>query len=420
MKRILASFFVFVMLLSAVPAFAANIRTSGLYTYEIKGNGTITITDFDWENNSGDIFIPNMIDGYTVTGIGNEAFACGYNQNKTEYTLTLPEGITTIGNKAFWYANINAINIPNSLQHIGSAAFYGCASCQFKLTPNHQYFAVIDEGLYSKAKKELIAYSWKNVDTYRDETICIPEGIQSIGAYVFDGALDSGLDDYRISLPTTLTSIGDYAFCMGEFIEFTGNLPNLKIIGEGAFLECEITGYGCNLIMPAVELIGDEAFSASRIYNSDGCSIDFTGSPLTQIGNGAFSSISAATPGNKSNVFIVPTEKCTNIGINNEGLGSIMTKESDFSPALTTIPTGLNPRVTSLPSTVTAIESGAFTKEAIDFRLSMSLTDIAVDAFPKGSTFIVDAGSYAELWCSENGFGYTIEGQEDDLSWLNS
>ena len=418
MKRILASFFVFAMLLSAVPAFAADVRTSGLYTYEIKGNGTITITDFDWENNSGDIFIPNMIDGYTVTGIGNEAFSCGYDQNKNEYTLTLPEGITTIGDKAFWNASINAINIPNSLQHIGSAAFYGCAYCQFKLTPNHQYFAVIDDGLYGKAKKELIAYSWENVNTQRDE-ISIPEGIQAIGAYVFRGAF-SAVNNYRISLPATLTSIGDYAFGFGEFTMVTGNLPNLKTIGAGAFFDSEVRCLGCNLIMPAVERIGDEAFASSDFYYKDGCSIDFTGSPLTQIGNGAFSYIGNVSSRNNTKEFIIPIENCSNIGNDNIGLGMIMTEESDFSPELSTIPTGLNPQVSSLPITVTGIESGAFTKEVTDFRLSMSLTDIAVDAFPKGSTFIVDAGSYAELWCSENGFGYTIEGQEDDLSWLNS
>ena len=113
-------------------------------------------------------------------------------------------------------------------------------------------------------------------------------------------------------------------------------------------------------------------------------------------------------------------ENCSSIGINNKGLGMIITDESDFSLDLTTIPTGLNPQVSSFPSTVTAIQSNVFAKEVTDFRLSMSLNDIAVDAFPKGSTFIVDSGSYAELWCSENGFGYTVEGQEDDLSWLNS
>ena len=68
MKKILALVLACVLLLTALPALADNVRTSGLYTYEIKGNGTITITDFDWKaNGDADIYIPNLIDGYTVT-----------------------------------------------------------------------------------------------------------------------------------------------------------------------------------------------------------------------------------------------------------------------------------------------------------------------------------------------------------------
>ena len=37
----------------------AEPRTSGLYTYEFKGNGTLRIIDFDWVGNKGeDIYIP--------------------------------------------------------------------------------------------------------------------------------------------------------------------------------------------------------------------------------------------------------------------------------------------------------------------------------------------------------------------------
>ena len=38
-------------------AWADEIRTSGLYTYKIKGNGTVTITKFDWDNNKENIYL---------------------------------------------------------------------------------------------------------------------------------------------------------------------------------------------------------------------------------------------------------------------------------------------------------------------------------------------------------------------------
>jgi len=413
MKKAITLLLALIMLLSAVPAFASNTRASGPYAYEIKGNGTITITYFNWKNIDGDVFIPNMIDGYTVTGIGNEAFSHGDSQRRTKCTITLPEGVTTIGNKAFWNANIFAINIPNSMQHIGSSAFFGCPSCQFKIASNHNSFAVIDEGLYNKSKKELIAYSWNNID-FSDSsfpTITIPNGIQAIGAYVF---ANSDMDHTKIELPTTLTSIGEYAFAEAECSVIKGILPSLKTIGNSAFMECSSTA--CDLRMSAVETIGDSAFADVKLASGALEGINFRGSPFEEIGDKAFNTEAR----NGRNEFIIPTTEIEKIGKYNSGIGKLMTTVESFSPNLIAIPTGLNPQVTALPDTVTTIESEAFTMEVKDFSLSTFLTDIAIDAFPQGSTFIVDAGSYAELWCSENGFGYTVEGQEDDLSWLNS
>lgn len=408
MKKIISLMLMVAMLLTALPAMADNVRTSGLYTYAIKGNGTITITDFDWNKNDGDIYIPNMIDGYTVTAIGAGAFAAGYSNNS--YSVTLPEGIKTIGEKAFFRANISAINLPSTLQQIGSAAFYGCPNCQFKSTVNHPYFAVLDNGLYNKANKELIAYSLGL--TKGSTTITIPEGIQVIGAYAL-AEHSSSNKSVRISLPSTLVSIGDYAFANGSVHTISGNLTNLKSIGIGAFQD--LYTVMCDLRMPSIETIGDNAFDDSHLYApssysgdyiNKNCAIDFTGSPLTQIGNDAFNDIYSSIY--DRNVFIIPIQNCANIGSGNQGLGMLITDASDFSPLLTTIPSGLNPQVNALPDTVTTIESGAFTKKKSDFRLSKYLKEIAVDAFPKDSTFIVDAGSYAEFWCSENGFGYSI------------
>ncbi len=62
------------LLISSV-GYAANTDTSGLFTYAIKGNGTVEITGFDWASNRQDIYVPQYIDGYSVTSIGEKAFA---------------------------------------------------------------------------------------------------------------------------------------------------------------------------------------------------------------------------------------------------------------------------------------------------------------------------------------------------------
>ena len=66
-------------------------------TWEIN-NGEVTITDCD-ESISGDIVIPDTIVGYPVTAIGEEAFI---------------------------YCVFKSINIPNTVESIGSGALGGC------------------------------------------------------------------------------------------------------------------------------------------------------------------------------------------------------------------------------------------------------------------------------------------------------
>lgn len=52
--------------------------------------------------------------------------------------------------------------------------------------------------------------------------------------------------------------------------------------------------------------------------------------------------------------------------------------------------------------------------------MEIVLEYIAEDAFAIGSTFIVEPDSYALRWCKENGFGYKINGEKQDLDWLNN
>ncbi len=221
MKKILAAVIACMLLLTAIPAMADNVRTSGLYTYEIKGNGTIEITKYNWAESSGDIYVPNMIDGYVVSSIGDNAFNPEYNlldvyfgkqslYTKKAVGVTLPDSVKSIGNFAFMDANLSSINIPTSVQHIGDGAFINCTGIQFKVAPNHSYFAEIDGVLYQKQQKELVAAPIS-------ESISIPEGIVSIQNYaLYESSIElrMSVDGYintaftiNLSLPSTLKTI---------------------------------------------------------------------------------------------------------------------------------------------------------------------------------------------------------------------
>ena len=152
MKRIVTVLLVCVLMLTTAPAMADNVRTSGLYTYTIKGNGSATIVGFNWAKNYGDVYIPNMLDGYTVTAIGDNAFACE-KQQSNQVDVQIPDTIKSIGNLAFANANIKSINISTNLQHIGGGAFMGCNECAYKIAPNHPIFTVMDKHFIIKKRK---------------------------------------------------------------------------------------------------------------------------------------------------------------------------------------------------------------------------------------------------------------------------
>ena len=463
MKKTIALLLALIMLLSAVPAFASNTHTNGLYTYEIKDDDTITITKFDWSHNEGDINVPDTIDGYTVTAIGDGAFDAEYNlldvyfgkaelYSKESVGVMLPNTIVSIGNFAFRDANLSFINLPENLQHIGDGAFIDCNKIQFKIASIHPKFAVIDGALYGKENKELIFAPLT-------EELKIPEGIVSIRNYaMYHSNMENQICDMKIRLigdtsisaPSTLESIGDYAFS-GRSLN--GNLfrEGVVSIGESAFEDCEL---GNVRIPTTITTLGKKAFAnvepqkvgqtitipansqltviPAETFINVRHSIHIESANLKEVGDYAFAGLKNDT----GNDYYVKVEIGADTFQNIEKLGDYaFFTDSPFvktgttivnyenivlSSQLTTLPAGFNMLV-EIPDNITTISSQAFTENisVVDYYLPNTISEIEADAFPKISTFIVDAGSYAEQWCNENGFGYTVEGQEDDLSWLN-
>ena len=90
--------------------------------YEIK-DGTVTITGCDIKA-SGELIIPAIIEGKTVTSIGNEAFR----DCKSLTSITIGNGVTSIGGNAFLFCSLTSITIPDSVTSIEGGAFLGCTS----------------------------------------------------------------------------------------------------------------------------------------------------------------------------------------------------------------------------------------------------------------------------------------------------
>lgn len=440
MKKMLAVVLACVLLLIAIPALADNVRTSGDFQYTIKGNGTATIVRYTGP--IGDVILPNLIDGYTITSIGDSAFDYSdqYAKSSQGGTITLPNTITSIGEKAFFRFPFTTINLPASLEYIGYGAFAGFEH-DFRISNSHPYFAVIDGSLYNKAEKELL---------YGNSNAIIPEGIVSIGDYAY-----YAIGQTQIQMPSTVQKIGNYAYAETSYTKTQEiRLPEgLKHIGNYAFLNVYgKVGEKFEFYLPAsIQYIGEGAFQCMNrstltnghispkifIYfdpntylnqvgayafatdNKDASINVYMDGTVLEYGDYSFSGASAKSLSNS-------VEKIGNFAF--EGSYFYTTDEILIPSSCRSIGEGAFQEIKHhgvsiiIENGIETISSKAFfgikTQEPI--YLPESLKDIATDAFSKDANFVVEKGSYAERWARDNAFTYTINGEEQNLDWLNN
>ena len=122
-KKISLAFILIILSIVVLGAINVSAQDEEIFRYDVKG-GKVTITGFD-RSISGDIEIPETIQGYPVCAIGYEAF-----YNATGLTsIKIPNSVTSIGRGAFSYCtNLTSVNIPDAVTAIGSSTFYNCAN----------------------------------------------------------------------------------------------------------------------------------------------------------------------------------------------------------------------------------------------------------------------------------------------------
>ena len=116
MKKVLKKLSLLVLALVLVLAIKDKTyaATYGKLTYEVRDDGTIEITDCD-TSVSGELTIPDTIEGKKVTSIGGYAFdGCS-----SLTIITIPEGVTSIGRNAFYNCkSLTSITIPEGVTSI--------------------------------------------------------------------------------------------------------------------------------------------------------------------------------------------------------------------------------------------------------------------------------------------------------------
>ena len=138
--------------------------------------------------------------------------------------VAIPSSVNSIGDKAFWdCCSLNSIAIPDSVTSIGDGALCGCSSLKYISIPKNVIclngnpffnwygkleclspnFIYEDDVLFNKDKSKIISCRVQGIRSY-----IIPSSVTSIGNYAFDGC--DFLSD--IVIPTSVTNIGRGAF----------------------------------------------------------------------------------------------------------------------------------------------------------------------------------------------------------------
>lgn len=192
-------------------------------------------------------------------------------------TLAIPANVTTIGTAVFAYSGLTEITIPKTVVTITAATttstglFSNCKSLKN---------VVFEEG----GKAFNLAYMFYNTTAL--ETVTLPSTLTGVGKYAFQ---NSGIP--TVTIPNTVTTISEYAFnkAIGlKTIVFAAG-STLKEIGYASF-------YGCTALkeisLPA-SLTTLKAYGTTTTYSIFGAckaleKVTFEGTNLTAIPQYAF------------------------------------------------------------------------------------------------------------------------------------
>ena len=286
-----------------------------------------------------------------ITIIESEAFS----GLETLKTVTLPEGLVSMGNSAFQstglttvtfpstlqvidgYAfyncdNLTSIHIPASLQEIGEAAFVHCDNlATVTVDAANQHFAVQDNVLFTKDMKELLYYCCG----LKTESYAIPEGVVKVG----NGAFHSHPILRQVTFPSTLKAIDENAFngCGLTSLELPAALQE---IGNYAFNCCySLT----SLHLPAsLQEIGYQAFA--YCYNLATVTVDAANQHFVAQDNVLYTK-------DMKELLLYPVKLQAESYVIPEGVIKIRSRAFVDQPALKQV---------TLPSTLQELEEGAF------------------------------------------------------------
>ena len=161
-----------------------------------------------------------------------------YLNNELVTDLIIPDSVTSIGNKAFYYCkSLTSVTIPDSVTTIGEAAFAGCDSLTSVTIPD-SVTTIGDRAFYNCSS--LTEFTGKFAED--NGRILVVDGVLTAFA-------PAGITEYNI--PDSVTKIGNNAFYFCDSLTSVNIPDSVTKIGNKAFYFCEsLTSVYCKPTTP--------------------------------------------------------------------------------------------------------------------------------------------------------------------------
>ena len=282
-------------------------RCSNLQTVIFDGDSQLrSIGEYAFNDcsNLTEITIPS-----TVTSIGTFAFdGCS---NLQTVTFDGDSQLQSIGEYAFNNCSgLTEITIPSSVTSIGTYAFNGCSNLQTVIFDGDSQLRSIGEYAFNNCSKlQTVTFDGDSQlqsigncafnDCSKLTDITIPSSVTSIGRYAF-----SGCGFTEITIPSTVTSIGDYAFWECSSLEsitlpFVGqNADGTGATHFGYIFGASSYSYNNSHVptsLKKVVITGGTSIGTYAFYDCSNLTEITIPSTVTSIGTYAFSSCSKLT-----------------------------------------------------------------------------------------------------------------------------